>query len=238
MSHSVRFVLHTLVLSVAVGAGASCSAKSPLAPSVKAQLDHIELQWGGYPYGGQVFLQNGLPTFYPASGGSTYAVTVYAVDSDGAYQDVTSRSTFSSSSFGVASVVPNAPYSTVAITLRGSGQATVTASYSGLNSSLTFVVAGGKRPCPAVTTSLDFYGVYEDVLTFTNVDNPSCNGLVTNFDFSMLQWTSSNPQVISVSGSHLRTVGVGVTDITLRYGDLQSVYRVTVPPVGRLGLLQ
>ena len=108
------------------------------------------------------------------------------------YQDVSSRASLTSSNPAVATVITNVfPFGTSAASLTGvSGQVTLTASYWGLSSSLTFVASAAARPCPMITTSLSFYGIYEDVQTFTNIDLPDCR-TVTSPPFSSVEWSSS-----------------------------------------------
>jgi hypothetical protein len=231
--HCMRRIVYVLV---AVCLTASCTAKSPLDPSGRSALDRVELQFGD-TYGSVVQLQNGTPTFYSVSNTGSVRVIVYTVDKDGVYQNVTRQATLSSSNLAVARPTSDSFSSWFALT-GGNGQVTITATHSGMSSSLTFVASTAARPSPAVGSNMSTIGVGDDVANFaTWVDIPGGFG-VTSLRPGDVQWSSSDPHVVSVSGSTLHANAPGTADIALRYNNLETIYRVTIPPYARLELVR
>jgi len=217
---------------------ASCDSKSPLAstpplstPPAPTRVDHVDLQFGaaGHRFGSAVQLLNGTPTFYLISPGFhpsrpallATRVTVYAVDKNGVYEDVTTQAEMVSSNTAIAR-----PDADGFLSLRGGpGQVTVTATYSGASSSLTFVVIA-VRP-PMMEAALSVAGIGEISYTAWVRD---ATDRVTSLQPGAIQWSSSDPRVVSVSGSTLRANVPGIADLTMRYNAMETSYRITIPP--------
>jgi len=219
-SRSAAFLLAAIL-------AASCDAKSPLASTSLAP--RVELQFGR-GFGNTVDLLNGTPILYIWSSGfyparaphtSTY-VTLYAVDKDGVYENVTNQAEIVSTNPSIAR-----PDATGYVSLRGaSGQVTITATYSGISSSLTFVVEQF-RP-PSMEASVVPAGPGQEIsYTAWVVTGGSTH---TTLDPNAVHWSSSNPRVVSVAGSTLRANAPGTADLTMRYGAMEAWYRITVPP--------
>jgi hypothetical protein len=226
-----------VVLLSTVSVVASCDAKSPLDPSATVPVDRVELQLGDR-FGSTIELENGIPVFYsiPTLGGG-FTVTVYAIDDDGVYKNVTGQATLSSNDPAVGRPV-RADSSTASIALNSTGgQATITATYASMSSSFTFIASRAPHPQPYLGSNLgSVLGIGDELSTRFTFVSTERSGAVS-IDGALVQWSSSDPRVVSVSGSTLRAVAPGIADITLRYNGMQTVYRVTVPPYGRLGVV-
>jgi len=220
-SRSVAFLLASIL-------AAACDAKSPLASTPPAP--RVDLQFGrGFGY--TVDLLNGTPIFYILSDGfsprrpallSTH-VTLYAVDKNGVYEDVTTQAEIVSSNPSVAR-----PDATGDVSLReGSGQVAITATYLGMSSSLTFTVEY-IRP-PSMEAALVPAGAGHEISYSAWVVTGGITH--TTLDPDAVQWSSSNPPVVSVAGSTLRANAPGTADLTMRYNAMEASYRITIPPV-------
>jgi hypothetical protein len=216
------------VLLAALGV-ASCNASSPVDPT--PTLSRLELALGGR-YGSAVLLQNGLPTFFLGGSNGAIEITAYAVDSDGVYSEVLGQSVVTSSNVAIAR--PPTGASTLTVLPGGSGQVTLTATHSGMTAQLTFAVSTAPRP-RSVGANINASGVGDELFWLAYADNPS--GGATFLDPAAVQWTSSNPGVVSVTGTTLYAVAPGTADLTLRYGGLESIFRIRIPPYARLRLV-
>src|SRR5262245_56034958 len=219
-------IVAVVVLLSAASLLGSCNAKSPLDPSAKVPLDRVELQFGD-SFGSSVLLENGIPVFYSVSRTSAYSIVVYAIDDDGVYQNVTGQATLSTSDPAVGRPVLSSSLSASVAMTGTTGAVTITATYASKSSSLTLVANSVPRPLPFLESGLgSVLGLGFDISPrFASVSTES--GGAMPIDRALVQWSSSNTRVVSVSGSTLIAEAPGVADITVRYNALQSVYRVT-----------
>ena len=208
---------------------ASCDAKSPVASTPPAP--RVDLQFGRGFVGYYVDLLNGTPVFYILSDGFSpnrpallsTQVTLYAVDKDGVYEDVTTQGEIVSSNPAIAR-----PEAAGRVALRGSrGRVTITATYSGMSSSLTFTVEE-YRPLSLEAGLVPAAAGHEISWSAWIVTGFSTH---TTLDRDAVQWSSSDPSVVSVTGSTLRANAPGTADLTMRYNAMEASYRLTVPPL-------
>lgn len=219
----------SVALLLAAILAASCDAKSPLASTPPAP--RVDLQFGRGFVGYTVDLLNGMPIFYILSDGFSprrpallsTQVTLYAVDKSGVYEDVTTQAEIVSSNPSVAR-----PDTTGYVSLWGpSGQVTITATYSGMSSSLTFMVEF-IRPLSMEAGFVPAGPGHEISYSAWVVTGGSTH---ITLDPNAVQWSSSNPRVVSVAGTTLRAIAPGTADLTMRYSTMEASYRLTVPPL-------
>jgi len=55
----------------------------------------------------------------------------------------------------------------------------------------------------------------------------------TTLDPNAVQWSSSDPRIVSVAGSTLRANAPRTADLTMRYKAMEASYRITIPPFAR-----
>jgi hypothetical protein len=198
---------------------ASCHASYPAAPT------------DATPVAFQIYYTNPVGL---ASVGSSYRFDAYTLRADGAYEDVSTAATWSSSdpstlrpgvvTFGASTGSP-------LFSAAAPGAADVTANYQGLSSSLPmFVIRSDRRVYPFLTIAMP------SVLSWTagrqgqaaaRVERTAtARDVVTD----LARWSSSNSEVLTVQQGLLTAVAPGTAHITVSYEGLSAFVGVSVHP--------
>ena len=173
-----------------------------------------------------VAIQIGFPARGRVTPGTNNAFSVTAIDSDGVYQVVTSRSTWTSSNESVAR--PTAPGAFVA---GAPGTAWVTASYEGFQATAPLAVVESQslqvfprlfvNPVGPGATGLTASA--QALLRLTNSNSQN----VTN----STSWASSDPNIATVDANgRITGRGPGTALITATYQDLSDWFWVSIGP--------
>lgn len=151
-----------------------------------------------------------------ASAGALFQLTAMAQLSDGTSKDVTTLAAWSSSDAQIATVTGGL------VTVVGGGEVEVRATYQDASGVIRLLVA------PLPVTSLAISGTttadrFQLTATARLSDGSSQN--VTN----LAEWTSSNPQIATVSATGFVTVlASGETDVRAVYRGISASQRLTV----------
>ncbi len=197
------FVIGCLVL-----AAAGCKPHFPEAPTPAAELSSIQLHY------------NSPHQF--VSVGNSVSLTLYAIDSEGIFENVTTRASWVSVNPEIASVTPGS-----ARGQRG-GFTDIIVSYGGMTvTARVVVVFAGQitsmtiRPGPTVMAG----------------QTSAFRALIgsTNDVTQRSEWTSSDHRVLTVSGGVVTGVGPGTAALiaNLDSGNSATLY-VSVPPIRSL----
>jgi hypothetical protein len=161
--------------------------------------------------------------------GTSFSFAAFALRSDGAYEDVTLRTTWSSTD-------PSVIRSTTAVggfTASALGPADVVAQYDRFTSTLSLLVTRTDRPVyPLVTVSAGTPRNIGDTAQATLTLRLSSTATQNVTDLAA--WESSDPRVMSVSSRGVVTaVGTGTGQITASYDGLSAWYAWSVSPLSR-----
>jgi len=197
----------SLLLLAACALASACEASPPTAPA--ATLDRIVVLYSG-----------------PTRPGEIFSARAYAVDSDGAYTDVSSQSQWTSSNPLIVTVDPTA-FAGATARPMGAGTAIITATYQGVSGHLPVRVPA--RPDPpfgplSLSIEIKILSGPGQELRLTAVFSPSMD--VT----SAADWTSSEPSVATVNQGLVRSQRIGNTEITATYGGSSASYLIPVHP--------
>jgi|SRR6267142_3233849 len=202
-------VLRAAFIVFIAGPFAACDASYPTQPtsaSVLALQVHYRSAMG------------------PALVGSGFAFRAYTVDSDGVYEDVTSKAAWSSSNSGVAALT-TAPSGFSAF---APGLADISATYQGMTSSVTVTVVEPDREFPVLKLGsgdpqvIGRTSVATAMLMTNRTQGVNVTGSAT--------WSSSDPSVAAVLAGSVTAVGAGTARITARFNGLSASYGLSVQP--------
>jgi hypothetical protein len=198
---------------------ASCHASYPAAPT------------DGTPVAFQIYYTT--PVGF-ASVGSTYRFQAYTLRADGAFEDVSTGATWSSSDpstlrpgVGSSGVLTGSPF----FTAVAPGAADVAAHYQGFSSSLPmFMVQLDRRVYPFLTIAMPFEVSWtagqRGQATARVERSATARDLVTG----LASWSSSNSEVLTVQQGLLTAVALGTAHITVSYEGLFAFVGVSVHP--------
>jgi trimeric autotransporter adhesin len=161
--------------------------------------------------------------------GTSFSFGAYVLRSDGAYEDVTLRTTWSSTD-------PSVIRSTTGVGVfvaSALGPADVVAQYERFTTTLSLFVTRTDRPVyPFVTVSAGAPRNIGDSFPATLTLRPSATSIQNVTDLAA--WQSSDPSVLTVSPRGVVTaVGTGTAQITASYEGLSAWYAWSVPPPTR-----
>jgi hypothetical protein len=171
----------------------------------------------------------------PVSVISGFGLLAYTLNSDGAYEDVTTKAAWSSSDPSVISrgaVVPTfGPMPFVAI---GPGSADITAQYLGFSTSVPMVTFRADRPAfPSLTISSpgDPRTVGTSAPSVARVQRSATDSQDVT---TVATWSSSDPHAVSVAADgSVRAIAPGTAQITASYNGLTAWYGLSVAPASR-----
>ena len=198
---------------VLVVAATSCRASYPAAPTEPTPLSF------------QIYYRS--PVSF-AMVGSFYAFGAYTLRSDGAYEDVTSQTTWSSSD---PSVLRQSSTSAAAFNALAVGPADVIARYREFSSSVSmFVIRPDRRVYPQLSI-----GLQPSPSTVGQKGQATANLLEIGapaFEVvtDLASWSSSNPDVLRVERGAWTVVAPGTTHITASYNGLSAFVGVSIHP--------
>lgn len=197
------FVIACLVL-----AGAGCKANFPEAPTPAPTLSSIQLHYNS-------------PHFVIGVGGSVF-LTLYAVNSEGIFENVSNRASWISVNPEIASVTPG-----VARGERG-GTTDIIVNYGGLTRTARIVVVFAGQ----ITTM-----TLRPALTMAVGETSQARAFLGNSvdvtDRSV--WSSSDPGVLTVTAGRITSVAPGTAAVSATLDQLNTAtYYVSVPPLRSL----
>lgn len=202
--------VRSFVIAAVAAIGFGCKANFPESPTPAPTVAAIQLHYNS-PH---VFI---LP-------GSTVSLTLYALNTDGVFENVTSRGSWSSINPNVAAVTPGQA--------RGGlgGSADVIASYGGQTTTARIEVHFEGQPqilslWPHGTTNV---GLTSDARAILGEDSRNPQDVT-----AQAQWTSSDPSVFTVTAGHVTSMAPGTASITATYQGATAKYYASVPPLRR-----
>jgi hypothetical protein len=160
--------------------------------------------------------------------GTGVSLRAYAVDGDGAYTDVTSAATWTSSNSLILRAATGGSYGAV-----GAGTADAIAIYRGVSGSVTIPVKDQRTaafPNLQLALPIDALSVGDslDQRVFFSLGPGGQIDVSTAAALS-----SSDPQVVALAANRLTAVSPGNTQITVSYSGLTTWYRLSVAPRSR-----
>jgi hypothetical protein len=193
----------TFVIAALAAIVAGCQANYPESPTPSPTVVGLQLQY----YRAHSSIRPGETEFLIA----------YALNSEGIYENVSSRAAWSSSNAAVAAVTGNGYLLGI-----GDGTASAVATYQGLTASTPIVVRLGGPPLDVPPISLLVGGSTQPTvrLEVTRTD-------VTN----QCTWTSADSSVVSVDGGRLTGRAPGTTKLDLRCPTAAMTMLLSVPPI-------
>ena len=191
-----------LVLIATSLIAAGCRANFPESPTQNAAVAGVQLQYT-------------QPHRFIVPGASQ-SLTLYAIDGDGVFEDVSTRAAWFSSNDGVATVTNG--------TVRGvsSGVTDISATYQGFRAS-GMIVVSSFQPSPLVITPARDHRIGVTSPIGLSLGSTSVAGAAT--------FTSSDPRVFTVQGSSVVGAGVGTAAITASYNGFFVTYYASVAPL-------
>jgi len=195
---------------------AACHASYPSAPSSAVTVAL------------QVHYPNALG---PAPVVSSFGLMAYSVNSEGAFEEVTKKATWSTSDPAVVVRSTSQSAITENFAAIAPGSADITAQYQGFSTTITVVAFRPDRP---VYPSLMISSRGDPRIPGASV--PSVVRLYrASADFDdvtrLATWSSSDPGVATVSADGMvRGIAPGTTQIVASYGGLTSSYALSIAP--------
>ncbi len=185
-----------------------CSANYPTTPTPTPTLSGLQIHY----LSPHVSISPGVPA----------QLILYAIDSEGVYEDVSRRASWVSGNPSVLTSLGNGSLRGVAI---GTTQAIAT--YQGLTTAATIVVGSGGP----IEVSVPRVEVGDTGKATARQRTPVNLNDVTD----RAEWTSSDPRIVTVSGGNITAHAPGSASITVRYLTFGSttVY-LSVPPIRSL----
>jgi uncharacterized protein YjdB len=187
---------------------AGCTANYPQGPTPTPTLAGLQLHYS-------------QPLDYLVPGGVARLI-LYAINSEGVYEDVSTRASWFSGNGGI--VLPTANGNVRAV---ADGTADVIATYQGLTTTAPIVVSRFEQ---ALNVSIPFIEAGETRQATARQRN------IGNTDVtSRSTWTSSNPAIVTVDTGKITAHAPGTASITVRFETfgLATVY-LSVPPIRSL----
>jgi hypothetical protein len=167
----------------------------------------------------------GLPT-PPLVVGSDVSLRAYVADSDFAFRDVTSQAIWSTSDSSVVQVLAGGRMQALRL-----GTVDVFARFEGVTGSLRVRVEPARVDYPRLFLS---FGIF---LTLQVGQSSSWRAQLLPTAFSAGQdvtgvatWTSSNPQVASVTQGRITGLTVGTTEINVSYNGVSHSFSYSIEP--------
>lgn len=156
--------------------------------------------------------------------GSLYAFSAFTIRSDGAWEDVTNKTIWSSPDSLVFRSISQGLF--IASSLGNSG---VRAQYEGLAQFIDVVVVDpARRPLPRLNLTMAAPSAVGGSAQATAVLLPAAGGSIDVT--AAATWASSDPRVAVVDRGRLTAMGVGTTRITASYTDVTSYYLFSIRP--------
>jgi hypothetical protein len=200
-----------MVLVLAALAG--CSAHYPGSPTQVPTLAAVQIHYiGSHSW---------------VNPGTSVSLALYAINSDGAYESVTSRASWLSSNTAVATVSNGTARG------AGAGAADIIATYQGLTATARVVVINSAVPVPWLdirTFSVPETGRTTSATASYFVQNQSNGRDVT----TEATWTSSDPSVFTVEAGRVTGRGPGTAELIATYNGVQARRYGSVPPLRAL----
>jgi len=204
-----EIAIRSFVIAALVALGIGCTAHFPESPTPAATLAGLQLH---YPSPHEVITP-----------GSTTRLILYAINSEGVYEDVSTRANWSSGNPSVLTSMGNG-------SIRGvsGGTSHVIATYQGLSTTATIVVG--------FSTGFDVRIPYIEA-----GETRQATATATFQNFSRMDvtsrstWTSSDPRIVTVEAGNITAHGPGSASITARFETFGSatIY-LSVPPIRSL----
>jgi hypothetical protein len=158
--------------------------------------------------------------------GSTFSFGVFAVHTDGVYEQVSTPRGVTWASSDPAIVAVSSP-TTGTLRAVSPGIATLTASYQGRSASVTQEIRAGEPPYPFLeiwpTAAPSRQYMTRDARARRRESNTSFPDVT-----AAATWTSSDPRVATVDGGVVLATGVGTTRITASHGGMTASYVFSV----------
>lgn len=194
-----------------VGAAAGCTARYPGSPTPTPTLARIQLHYSN----SHVFI---------SPGGATASLILYAVNTEGVYENVSGRASWFSTDTGVMEVVTNG--SVRAVT---NGSADLIANYQGLSASARIVV---RSATPNLNFNLPSTVEVGDTWPATaRLGFGTARTDVTD----RCTWTSSNPAIVTAEGGRIAGRAPGTAAITVRLdASTSETFYISIPPIRSL----
>jgi Big-like domain-containing protein len=207
--NSYEVAIRGLVIAGFVTSGIGCKANYPEGPTPTPALAGIQLHYSS----NHEFINPG----------SFARLILYAIDTEGVYQDVSTRASWVS---GNTSIFTSAGIGSV----RGvsDGTANMIATYQGLTTTATIVVARNPQ-------GLDLDLPFTIPVGETGQATARQLNIARTDVTSRCTWTSSDPRVVTVEAGNVTAHGPGTASITARFETFGSatIY-LSVPPIRSL----
>lgn len=203
----------SIVLSVLA---AACSAAYPTAPTKPAPVA-LQVHFGA---------RGPVPPAGP--GGMTWGFQAYSLDTDGAYEFVTTQASWLSSDETVVRRVSTSPPTFMAV---APGAARIIARYEGLEASAWMIVTDPQlQTFPRLVLNPGSPGSIGRSAQAIATLERSAGGARENVT-SRVMWTSADPGVATIDQNGVITaVGLGTTLITASLDDLTTWYWLSIAP--------
>ena len=201
---------------VAAGAAAACSASNPVAPVDQTPVALVMTS----------FSSISLPS---VSVGQFISYKAYAVTRDGGYIEVTAQAQWTTSDPSILRPGGNSGNSFF-FTGVASGNADVISRYQGTEASLpAFVVPANRAVFPSVSVSITGLPMLGESARLTAIYRESQSALIQTVT-NGVNWTSSNPAVVSIVDGVATAVGVGTSLCTVSYNGATSIFYFSIHP--------
>jgi hypothetical protein len=207
--HRYEAAIRSLVIAGFVTSGIGCKANYPAGPTPTPTLAGIQLHYSS--------------SYAFINLGESARLILYAIDTEGVYQDVTTRASWFSGNTSIFTSAGNG-------TVRGvsNGTADVIATYQGLTTTATIAVSSN---LPALSLDLPSTIQVGETRQATARQRNIARTDVT----SRSTWTSSDPRVVTVEAGNITAHGPGSASITARFETFGSVtVYLSVPPIRSL----
>lgn len=193
-----------------------CSASNPVAP-----IDHTPVA---------LLITSFSSISSPSVGvGQFSSYKAYALTRDGGYIDVTPQAQWTTSDSGILRPGSNTG-GTFFFTGVAPGNVDVIARYQGTETSLpAFVIPANRQIFPSVAVATTVSPNLGESIRLSAVYRESQTSLVQTVT-NGLEWTSSNPGVISFENGVARAIGIGTSLCTVSYNGVSSVFYFSVHP--------
>jgi len=165
----------------------------------------------------------------PVPVNSSFSLLAYALNSEGAYEDVTSKTVWSTSDASVIRQSSNPVISFASFAGVGVGRATITAEYAGFSHSVTFETYRSDQPAYPMLT------IRGNVLAMGTSSSARATLQRTASDVydvtTLAEWTSSDPAVATVTfGGVISARTPGTVLITASYLGISGSSLMSVMP--------
>jgi len=199
--------VRSFVIAAFAAFGGGCKPNFPESPTPTPQLGSIQLHYNS-------------PHVSVTQGG-TVSLTLYAIDTEGIFQNVTNQAAWSSIDPTTVTVTPG-----VARAVRG-GIVDVIASYGGLTTTARIIAINAGQPV--------ILRLLPESDRRAGTTSQARAMLGTTLDVTpQAAWSSSDSAVLTVTGGAVTHRAPGTAAVTATYNNTSATYYVSVPPITSL----